>query len=132
MKLINRDTDYAIRALRYMAEKDKKIVSVSDLVRDIKIPRPFLRKILQTLNNKGLLKSYKGKGGGFQLAHKPDRIFLTDLLEIFHGPLDINECFLKKSVCPDMKTCIFKRKIETIKKYVFSQLRAISVASLLE
>ena len=56
MKLITRDTDYAIRALCFIARFKKKIVSVSELVKVLKIPRPFLRKILQTLNKKRILK----------------------------------------------------------------------------
>ena len=56
MKLITRDTDYAVRALVFIAKQKEEIVSVRDLVEKLKIPKPFLRKILQLLNKKGLLK----------------------------------------------------------------------------
>ena len=83
MKLITRDTDYAVRALCYMAGTKRQMVSVPDLVKELKVPGPFLRKILQILNKKGVLRSSKGRGGGFMLAGAPKKIFLVDLMEIF-------------------------------------------------
>ena len=131
MRLITRNTDYAIRALMFVAEHKEEIISVSELVKNLKIPRPFLRKILQILNKKGLLKSYKGMGGGFMLALPPNKIFLVDLIEIFQGPLKLNECIFKKRICPNTKICLLKKKIDAVERYVISELKSITVASLL-
>ena len=95
-------------------------------------PMFVLRKILQTLNRKGLLRSYKGKGGGFKLAVGPDRIFLLDLIKVFQGPLKINECTFKKEICPNVKICPLKEKLDSIEKYVISQLEPVTIASLLK
>ena len=64
MKLITRDTDYAIRALCCIAKRKETIISVDKLVKQLRIPRPFSRKILQTLNKRKILRSYKGTSGG--------------------------------------------------------------------
>lgn len=132
MKLITRDTDYALRSICFMVKSKEKIVSVSELVKVLKTPRPFLRKSLQVLNRKGILKSYKGLGGGFSLAKPANKIFLIDLIEIFQGPFRLNECFFKKVVCPQKNTCALKKKIDKIEKYVISQLSAITIADLLK
>lgn len=132
MKLITRDTDYAINALCFIAECNKRPVSVSELVNRLKMPRPFLRKILQILNKKELLNSYKGQGGGFELALAPNKIFLVDLIEIFQGPIKLNECIFKKRICPRINICPLKEKIDSIKKYVVSELKSITIASLLK
>lgn len=132
MKLITRDTDYAMRALLFMARQKKKKTSVSELARALEIPRPFLRKILQVLNKKRILKSYKGQGGGFSLAAATDKIFLVDLIKIFQGQLKINECFLKKEICPEASVCALKKRIEDIERYIVSQLSSINIASLLK
>ncbi len=131
MKLISRNTDYAVRAVCYIARQKEKVVSVTDLVRALNIPRPFLRKILQILNRKALLVSCKGKGGGFQLAGSADKIFLLDLIEAFQGPFSMNECTFKKEICPDRKKCFLKRKIDSIERYVYSELRSITIDSIL-
>ncbi len=131
MKLITRDTDYAVRALCYMAGTKKQMISVPDLVKELKVPRPFLRKILQTLNKRGVLRSSKGRGGGFVLAVAANKIFLVDLIEIFQGPLRLNECIFKKRVCPNRTTCRLKKKIDAVERYVISELESVTIMSLL-
>lgn len=132
MKLITRDTDYAVRALCFISGRKGKIISAGELVKESKIPRSFLRKILQVLNRKKILKSYKGQGGGFTLNIPVNRIFLLDLMKIFQGPLKLNECFFKKKVCPNIKTCRLRKKIGNIEKYVVSQLEPFTIADLLK
>lgn len=131
MKLITRDTDYATRALCFIARNKNKIISAGDLVKGLKMPRPFLRKILQILHKKGILESFKGQGGGFILALPADKIFLADLLRIFQGPLKLNECIFKKRICPDRSICALRHKIDIIERDVLSKLKSITIASLL-
>jgi Rrf2 family protein len=130
MKLINRDTDYAIKALRYIASRKNKIITASEMVKELRIPRPFLRKILQILNRNRILKSYKGQRGGFRLELKPNEIFLADLIRIFQGPFEFNDCLFLKNYCPDTNNCILKRKIESIEQRVVAELKSITLESL--
>jgi len=132
VKLITRDTDYALRALSFIAGQDKKIVTVSELVKELKIPRPFLRKILQLLNKEGVLKSHRGTGGGFLLTKPANKIFLVDLMEIFQGPFSLNECLFKKIICPDINKCVLRKKINKIEKKVSAELETVSIASLMK
>jgi Rrf2 family protein len=132
MKLITRDTDYAVRALCFIAKQGKRVVSVSELTAQLRVPRPFLRKILQILNKKKLLKSFKGKGGGFLLARHPEKIYITDLMRVFQGRLSLNECFLKKIVCPHTRDCILRKKIIKIEDYVLKELSFITIGALLK
>jgi len=130
MKLMTRDTDYAVRSIAFIAGQKGKITSVTELVGCLKIPYPFLRKILQILKRNNILKSYKGKGGGFLLGRPANRIFLVDLIEIFQGPFRLNECFLKKRICLNVSSCALKRKIDKIEKYVIRQLKSITIGDL--
>jgi Rrf2 family protein len=130
MKLITRDTDYALRALVYIALRKNRVVSASELVSRLKIPRPFLRKLLQRLNKKGIVKSYKGQGGGFTLASDAKQILLTDLIETFQGRLQLNECLFKKRRCPDIGRCPLHSEIEDIEKDMLLKLSFINLASL--
>lgn len=130
MKLITRDVDYAVRALCFITQHPQEKVSVSELVNKLKVPRPFLRKILQILNTKGVLISHKGKGGGFSLAKASNRIFLSRLIEIFHGPLKLHECFLRKNICSDVRSCVLKHKVDIIERNIQRQLGVITIASL--
>lgn len=130
MKLITRDTDYAMRALIYITGRKNKMTSVSELVKKIKIPKPFLRKLLQILNKKGILKSSKGLKGGFILALKPQKILLTDLIRIFQGSFRLNECLFKREPCPRTRICPLHKVIKDIEKDVIVKLKTVTVASL--
>ncbi len=131
MNLITRNTDYAIRALCCIAKHNKSIVSVKELAEDLKMPRPFLRKILQGLSRRGILVSYKGKNGGFALQARPESIYISKLIEIFQGPIKLQEHTFRKKICPEIKSCVLKKKIDIIEKYVISELNSLSIASLL-
>lgn len=132
MKLITRDTDYALRAVCFIAKSGNKVVTATELVSKLKVPKPFLRKLLQSLAREGVLVSHKGLGGGFSLAMPADKIFLLDIATIFQGKLKLNECFLKKLPCPHTGACPLRNKINNIEKYVLSQLKQITVSSLLK
>jgi len=132
VKLITRDTGYAVTALCFIAVHKKKRISVSELTENLKIPTHFLRKIMQLLNKKQILRSYKGQRGGFVLARAPKKIFLVDLIEMFQGPIRLSECIFKKRICPSIKTCKLKKRIDDIRDYVISELKNITLASLLE
>ena len=132
MKLITRDTDYAVNALYYMAEDKKRIFTVTELVKKLGIPRAFLRRILQVLSKRGLVRSFKGNGGGFKLSISPEKIFLSDIMEIFQGRFKINECLLNRKACPNIKTCRLKKKIDLIERYIYSELKSVTLDSLLK
>jgi len=130
LKLITRDTDYALRALTYIARVEKKTVTADDLVKRFKMPRPFLRKILQILNKRNVLNSFRGKKGGFVLAKPAGSIFVVDIMRIFQGPVRLSEHIFKNKVCPRIKVCVLKKKLDAIEKQVIKELKAISIDSL--
>ncbi len=132
MKLITRNTDYAVRVLRFMARDKKDVFSASALIKKLKIPRPFLRKIMHTLNKKRIVKSSQGVCGGFQLAVSPGRIFLLDLIEIFQGPFEINECIFRKRICREKKCCLLRRKIQSAEKQLALRLKSVNIKSLMQ
>lgn len=131
MKLITRDTDYSIRALTYIARNKDRIVSITELVKELDIPKPFLRKILQLLSTSGVLKSYKGKNGGFELAIKPEKIRLLDLMEIFQGKFKLSDCLFKKKICPNQISCKLREQLDSLEELVENKVKEITLASLL-
>jgi Rrf2 family protein len=132
VRLINRNTDYAIKALLHIAGNSSGRIPVSELANVLRIPHPFLRKILQVLQKEGILLSSKGKGGGFALAIPPKRIYLTDVMKIFQGPLELDHCLYRKELCPDIKTCPLRKKILSLEKRLVKELESITIQSLLD
>lgn len=130
MKLITRNTDYALRALCHLAKQDK-VLTAPELVRALGVPRPFMRKILQRLSREKILKSSKGQGGGFKLNKPAEEIYLMRIMRIFQGNVGLNGCFLKKDICPNKGRCVLRKKIHAIEASVFKQVREINIAVLI-
>ncbi len=128
--LIARSTDYAVRALKYLAEKREE-TSAAELTRVLSIPWPFMRKIMQSLGKKGLVSSRKGPGGGFRILKSPGEIKLTELINIFQGPVCLNECIFKKKVCPHKKTCYLSKKLGEIEEHAYLVLSKITLKEII-
>jgi len=126
MKLITRDTDYAVRALVFLAHR-KGIIPVGELASELGISHSFLRKICQILSKHNILTSHKGKGGGFSLTVQPEEIYLTDLITMFRGPFTLEKCIFIQKMCPERNTCILRKELEGIESYVTSRLRSITI-----
>ncbi|MDD5155579.1 MAG: Rrf2 family transcriptional regulator [Candidatus Omnitrophica bacterium] len=131
MKLITRNSDYATGALIYLAQAEGRIVCADELVKELRIPQAFLRRLLQALVKNNILGSYKGKGGGFVLKLPPEKIGLSRIMRIFQGELKIVHCVLKKKSCPNKGRCILRARIKKIEKGVIGQLDAITLAALI-
>ena len=105
MLQIKRETDYAIRCVYYLAEKDKQVVMVDEISREMKAPRSFVAKILQKLAKAGIVNSYVGVRGGFYLARKPGKISLYDIITVIEGPIALNKCTVSDRSCSLSRTC---------------------------
>lgn len=130
MKLITRNTDYAIRAICCIALQ-KGLVPVRHLSEELEMPHPFLRKILQTLTRGGFLLSVKGRGGGFKLKRGAKDISVLEIAELFQGKMVLTEHLFKGRTCPHMKSCQLKKKLDSIEKDLLHKLGGISIASII-
>ena len=132
MKFITRETDYAIRALLFIAKSKNEIISASWLNKSLKIPRPFLRKILQVLQKNRVLKSIKGNDGGFILNKSIGKIFLIDLVKIFQKDVDLIQCIFRKKACINIKNCPLRVELKKIEDFAVKRLKAVTIGSLLK
>ena len=132
MNLLTRNTDYAIRALLYMAGHPAMLVSTTDLDRDLNLPRPFMRKTLQQLQKAGYLISVKGNKGGFKLSKPAGKIYLIDLMHAFQGEISLSDCLFKKKLCDCTKTCPLRKEIKGMETVLIEKLKTVSIADLMK
>jgi Rrf2 family protein len=130
VKLITVEMDYAARALAHIAAAGGEVVPVSRLAEQLDIPRPFLRRILQTLEKKGLVHSKKGIHGGFKLAGAASGISLMDIVRVFQGAVGFCSKTCKKGICTDMRGCVLRSKIMAVERIAGEALAKINIAQL--
>ena len=106
MKPISKKGDYAIRGMVYLAgQPPGRVVLASEIARAMDVPPLFLSKILQQFSKSGLVKSYRGSGGGFLLGRPPDTITLCEIVEAVEGPIMPNRCVITGGACNRDKVC---------------------------
>jgi len=130
MKLINRDVDYAARALTFMARANKPTVSVAQMQEQVGVSGPFLRKIMQKLHKAGIVQAVKGKGGGFAMARNPAKVTLKQLMEVLQGPLRLNDCVFGEKICKRHAVCVLRHKIAGIESRLLAEVAAVTIKDL--
>ncbi|MBD3380082.1 MAG: Rrf2 family transcriptional regulator [Candidatus Omnitrophica bacterium] len=132
MNLLNKNTDYAVRAIVYLAGRKESVVSSREISERQDIPLHFVRRILQDLVREGYLVSREGAGGGVRLVKKPGDISVSELIELYQGDIQISECMFRKRVCPNRSTCPLRKRLKKIEKKLADEFRNITVRDLLE
>lgn len=129
--IFSRRCEYGLQAVLYLAlKKDGEKTSIRELTRHIKIPSPFLSKILQDLAHKGLLSSFKGPRGGFTLRKSAKEITLFDIVEAIDGTAFTNGCVLGFGECSTTNTCSLHNDWKTVRERIHNTLARQDVAQM--
>ena len=80
-------SDYAARAVLGLARHWPDVCArrVEELAAEQGVPANYLVQILIELKAKHIVKSQRGKDGGYRLARSPAEISLGDILRAVHG-----------------------------------------------
>ncbi|HHY46071.1 MAG TPA: Rrf2 family transcriptional regulator [Firmicutes bacterium] len=132
MEFIKRNSDYALRALVYMAGHGPgdRAFSVSQVAHAEGIPEGFLRKIFQKLAGAGIVKSVRGPRGGFSLAREPEDVTVLEVVEAIQGPLAVNRCLLGRDACERWDVCKLRESWTGIQEGFISFLRDVTIKAL--
>ena len=106
MMELTRKGEYAIRGIVYLATRPgDQVCLLSDIAAAVDVPPTFLAKIFQQFSKIGLVKSYRGTGGGFVLGRSPEKITLLEVVEAVEGPIIPNRCVTGEGECNRTSTC---------------------------
>jgi Rrf2 family iron-responsive transcriptional regulator len=130
--MITRETDYAIRALLYLAQQEEgALVSTTVLAEAMDIPYRFLRRIVLRLVESGLASSARGKQGGLRLGRPAATISLFDILHaVDPDAATLNQCLGGEFDCPRSPSCVVHVELGRIQERLHAELAGVSLASL--
>ena len=101
---LSKFTDYAFRALIYLANNRDKLCTVEELAQELNASEHHIKKVIHKLARTEYIISSKGRGGGLQLGLEPVDINLGEVLKFTEDNLNIVECFNKPELCPFMQS----------------------------
>ena len=135
--MLSMKAKYGLRALSVLArEYGRGPVLIADLSKNEQIPRKFLELILLDLKRKGILRSKKGKGGGYLLSRAPADVSIGELVRALDGPLALLPCvsqtaYRRCDECIDEMTCGIRSVMKEVRDKTAEILDGTSLEDLL-
>jgi Rrf2 family protein len=97
------------------------------------IPPFYLAKVLQDLGRAGLLKSARGRGGGFYLSRPAEEITLFEVVSAVEDPRRLEtECVLGIDECNDEAPCPMHDTWKEFRDGALAALHTLTVAQLVK
>lgn len=128
---VTKFTDYALRVLIYLACKPNgELTTISQLAEAYSISVHHVRVVVHKLGQAGYINSTPGKGGGVELALKPDEILIGEVIRSTEKDFFIVECFNPQGKCTIVKACRLKHIlgdalnafIDTLNQYTLADI----------
>jgi Rrf2 family protein len=107
---LSKTTQYALKIFNYLTITGNQPLTSIAFHEKLKIPYPYLRTLLTKLSKSGLISSGQGRGVGFVLAKKPEKIFLTDILAATGEKEQTQECLFGFENCMFAEKCMIHYK----------------------
>jgi Rrf2 family transcriptional regulator, nitric oxide-sensitive transcriptional repressor len=125
-------TDYSLRVLMYLAVNRDRMVNIAEIADRYGISRNHLVKVVHNLARGGFIKSYRGKGGGIELAREPAEINIGEVVRYTEGPPKPVECFdAERNRCVIANACGLAEVIAEACDNFFATLDRYTLADLL-
>lgn len=98
-------SDYAARAILDLARHagGRGSRRIEEIARDQGIPPNYLVQILIDLKSAKIVRSQRGKEGGYRLARPPGEITLGDVLRCFHGEVFDTPALEEGNRCEELR-----------------------------
>lgn len=122
--ILSRTSQYAIQALIYIAAQPRGVPVLNRVVAQyLNVPPAYLAKVMQTLGRGKLLRSFRGRQGGFCLRDGCEKTDLMQILTLVEGAGLTENCVLGLKVCSDETRCPMHAKWTPIKASIVELLQ---------
>lgn len=116
--MITQKMKYALKALLVLADEaaqpQPEALTIEEVARRAGTPKRFLEHILLELRNAGVIRSTRGRSGGYALLKAPADISIPELLRTIDGPIAPLPCLSRSAYqrcedCKDEAACRIRR-----------------------
>ncbi|MDX1971815.1 MAG: Rrf2 family transcriptional regulator [Candidatus Sumerlaeia bacterium] len=131
--MFSRKSKYALHACTFLARHSADgPQQIATIAREEALPKKFIEVILLDLRHAGLLKSIRGRDGGYELAKPAHEIAIMQIIKAIDGPLIPFRCVAIRSDktcegCRDARTC----PVAPLMRRAFAEIAAVFEAKTL-
>ena len=125
-------TDYALRALMYVAARPDRLSTIAEISTAYGISRNHLMKVVNQLAVAGFVETVRGHQGGLRLARPPEAINLADVVRQTEGDSGLVPCMdaAQPGYCAISPACRLKGALAKASQAFFSVLEDFSLEDL--
>ncbi len=121
----------AIRAALFLALQPTGTLSpIREIAERTGLPEPYLAKIIRQLVSAGIVRAFRGPGGGITLGRAPQAINLWDIVRALEGSPDTDRCVLGLQACSERMPCPVHHQFAPIRVEMRRLLEETTLASL--
>jgi Rrf2 family protein len=113
--MLSQKARYALHALIVLAEHGEgEPVMIANIAEQARVPRKFLEQILLDLKRRGIVRSLRGRSGGYLIGRAPKDITFAEVIRTIDGPLALAPCvsttaYHKCEDCVEEETCAIRK-----------------------
>ncbi len=128
---ITQESDYALRIIFCLARSQKRMDARS-ISEEMSVSLRFALKILGKLVGSGLVASFKGNRGGYDLARPADQITMLDVINAVEGPYQLSRCLDECGGCNRGASgvCAFQKVFRRVSDQVNRELSSVNFAQI--
>jgi Rrf2 family protein len=124
--------EIAIRAALYLASRlPGELSPVREVAKATKLPSAYLSKVIQRLAQAGLVRTFRGPGGGIELGKSPEAITLWSLVCAMEGRAEVERCALGIGTCSSENACPLHGRWAPLREEFQRLLKGTTLAALL-
>jgi Rrf2 family protein len=133
--MLSQKARYALHALIFLAQNQgDDPMMIADIAEGARVPRKFLELILLDLKKRGILRSIRGRSGGYFLGKPASAITFAEVIRTIDGPLAMSPCvsataYHRCDDCEDEKSCAIRKVLLSARDATAAILEARTLAS---
>jgi Rrf2 family transcriptional regulator, iron-sulfur cluster assembly transcription factor len=128
--MVSQTGEYALRAVLHIAQQDGP--TTAEAVADaVGAPRNYLHKVLHVLVRHGVLRSLRGRTGGFSVALPLEQLTLHAVVAPFDAIPSRRRCILGRAECSESDPCTAHWHWQSVAESITTFFRSTTVADLL-
>lgn len=132
--ILGTKTRYAVMAMVDLAGREfGRPVKLSDLAEKQEFTVPYLEQIFSKLRQAGLVKSVRGPGGGYVLAHPVDTIRVSQIVTAVDESLKMTRCdnMHKSGGCmASGARCLTHDLWDGLEQQIYNYLNSVTLADI--
>lgn len=128
MIAVSKKIEYSLEFISYLSKFEAKLIPLSQVSRDLKIPYRFLGQLAILLGAGGIVTAREGKNGGYRLTEKWKQKTLYEVMEVLEENKRLVKCL--GGDCSRMGVCKMAKVWKRVEQSFVSELKKIKLEDL--